>query len=137
EMLLQRMRDDIKFSMISADVVDPRLGRPTKATIAFSVSYDSRSPQLAAKVANEITTLYLNENLESRKESTDNAALFLTAESERLSAQIAELESKLAVFKESYANSLPELMSMNLQFMSRAEEELRDTDTRLRALDQQ
>src|SRR5688500_7805627 len=46
EVLLGRMRDDIHFSMISADVVDPRLGRPTKATIAFSVSYDSPSPAL-------------------------------------------------------------------------------------------
>ncbi len=44
EVLLTRMRDDIHFSMISADVVDPRLGRPAKATIAFSVSFDNRSP---------------------------------------------------------------------------------------------
>ncbi len=31
EVVLQRMRDDIKLEMISADVVDPRQGRPTKA----------------------------------------------------------------------------------------------------------
>jgi polysaccharide biosynthesis transport protein len=137
EALLGRMRDDITFSMISADVVDPRLGRPTKATIAFSVSYDSRSAALASKVANEIATLYLNENLESRKQLADDAASFMTAEAERLSKQIAELDSKLAVFKEQNVKRLPELNQLNLQLMSRAEEELRETDTRVRSLDQQ
>ncbi|HKU16678.1 MAG TPA: hypothetical protein VJQ52_19960 [Steroidobacteraceae bacterium] len=137
EVWLQKMRDDIHFDMISADVVDPRLGRPTKATIAFSVSYDSRSAQLATKVANEITTLYLNENLQNRKQLADDAAGFLTAEAERLSKQIAELESKLAAFKERNVQRLPELTQLNFQLMSRAEEELRETDARLRSLDQQ
>src|SRR5580700_11659668 len=66
EVLLQRMRDDIGMKMISADVIDPRSGRPTQATIAFSVAYQNRSPDLALKVASDLTTLYLNENLTSR-----------------------------------------------------------------------
>ena len=32
-----------------ADVVDPRQGRATKATIAFSVSYENRSPRQTEK----------------------------------------------------------------------------------------
>src|SRR5208282_5588352 len=42
EALLAKMRKDIHFEMISADVIDPREGRATKADIAFTVSYDSR-----------------------------------------------------------------------------------------------
>lgn len=137
EVLIARIRDGIKFQMISADVVDPRAGRPTKATIAFSVSFDHRSAQLAAKVANELTTLYLNENLESRKKLTDNTATFLTAEADRLNRQITEVDTRLSKFKQEHAGSLPELTGLNMQFMSRAEEELRETDTRIRALDQQ
>lgn len=137
EVLLAGMRDDITFSMISADVVDPRLGRPTKATIAFAVSYDSRSAQLAAKVANEIATLYLNENLENRKQLADDATGFLTAEAERISKQIAELEASLESFKQRNVDRLPELAQLNLQLMARAEEELRETEARLRSLDQQ
>src|ERR1700679_1896513 len=38
EVLMQRMRDDIAMKMISADVIDPRSGHPTQATIAFTVS---------------------------------------------------------------------------------------------------
>lgn len=137
EALLNRMRDDIRFSMISADVVDPRSGRPVKATIAFSVSYDSGNPTLAARVANEITTLYLNENLESRRQTADDTATFLTAEGDRLSRQIDELDGKLAAFKEQNVRNLPELSQLNMQMMNRAEEELRETETRIRSLDQQ
>jgi protein tyrosine kinase modulator len=137
EALLARMRNDIRFEMISADVVDPRLGRPTKATIAFSISYDSRSAELAAKVANELTSLYLKENLENRQQLADDATSFLTAEADRISKQNAELEGKLAEFKERNVDRLPELTQLNVQLMGRAEDELRETDTRLRSLDQQ
>src|ERR1700694_4999841 len=63
EVLLQAMRNDISMKMISADVIDPRSGRPTQATIAFSVNYKSHSPELAEKVAKDLTSLYLNEHL--------------------------------------------------------------------------
>jgi polysaccharide biosynthesis transport protein len=137
EALIAQMRRDIDFRMISADVVDPRVGRPTKATIAFAVSYDNRSPALAAKVANELTTLYLSENLESRKRLSDNTASFLDEEANRLSKQISDLETTLAGFKEKHSGSLPELMQMNLSLMNRTEDEIRETDTVIRSLDQQ
>ena len=137
EALVNRMRNDVNLSMISADVVDPRVGRPTKATIAFSVSYESRSPELAAKVANEIATLYLNENLQSRRQTADDTASFLTAEGDRLSKQIAELDARLSAFKERNVNNLPQLSTLNMQMMNRAEEEQRETDTRIRSLNQQ
>lgn len=137
ETLIAQMRGDIDFNMISADVVDPRVGRPTKATIAFSVSYDSRSPVLAAKVANELTTLYINENLESRKRLSDNTAGFLAEEADRLARQIADLETAVAAFKEKHAGSLPELSQMNLSLMTRTEDEMRETDMRIRSLEQQ
>ena len=40
EEIVEKMRKDIKFQTISADVIDRRTGRPTAATIAFSVSYE-------------------------------------------------------------------------------------------------
>src|SRR5688500_692381 len=49
EDLIERMREDIAFNMISADVIGPRSGLPRAATIAFSVSYTSRSPEQAVR----------------------------------------------------------------------------------------
>lgn len=137
EAVMLKMRDDIGFKMISADVIDPRSGNPTKATIAFSVSYKNRSPDLSARVANELVSLYLQQNLESRKEHTADAATFLTDEAEHLSQRMSELQGQIARFKEKHTNDLPELTQVNIQLMTRADEEMRDVDTRIRSLDQQ
>jgi len=137
EELMERMRKDIDFKMISADVVDPRSGMPRQATIAFTVSYTSRSPDQAVKVANELTSLYLQENLTERARLANDASSFLLDEGDRLSKQIAELEAKLAQFKSKHMDSLPELQALNLQLLDRNEQELRDTEAKKMSLDQQ
>ena len=123
--------------MISADVIDPRSGRPTSATIAFEVSYTSRSADLAARVANELTTLYLNENLTNRTKLARDATDFLDGEGNRINTQIVDLEGKLATFKDKNYAKLPDLMQVNMQLLDRNEEELRAQEARLSSLEQQ
>jgi polysaccharide biosynthesis transport protein len=137
EVLLDKLRGDIGMHMISADVIDPRSGRPTQATIAFSVSYQSRSPDLALKVANDLTSLYLNENLTSRTQLGQQTATFFTEESARQAAHIADLDKELTAYKEQHRNDLPELVQLNLQTMERTELELHEAQNRLEALDSQ
>jgi succinoglycan biosynthesis transport protein ExoP len=137
EAVMLKMRDDIGFKMISADVIDPRSGNPTKATIAFAVSYKNRSPDMAARVANELVSLYLQQNLQSRKERSADATSFLGDEAQRLDQRINELQAEVAKFKEKHVNDLPEQSPINMQLMTRADEEMRDVDTRIRSLDQQ
>jgi polysaccharide biosynthesis transport protein len=137
EELLETMRNDINLKMISASVIDPRSGSPTHATIAFSVSYDSRAPDLALKVANELSSLYLNENLESRAQRAKQTASFFTEESARQQARIAELDQRLADFKEKHQGELPELAQQNIQTQDRTELELHDVQDHVDALDAQ
>lgn len=137
EVLMQKFRDDIGMHMISADVIDPRSGHPTQATIAFSVSYQNRSPDLALKVANELTTLYLNENLTSRTQLSQQTSAFFVEESAREAAHIAGLDKELAAFKEKHREELPDLTQLNVQTLERTELELRDAENRLAALDSQ
>ncbi|HKD53177.1 MAG TPA: Wzz/FepE/Etk N-terminal domain-containing protein [Steroidobacteraceae bacterium] len=137
EEVIKKMRADTTLQMISADVIDPRDGRPTKATIAFSITYNSPSAELASKVANELVSLYLQQNIESRQQSSRDAAVFLAGESARLDTEIKQLQAKIAEFKEKHAAELPELTQFNEQRMVRLEEDIRDTDVQLRSLDQQ
>src|ERR1700722_280878 len=137
EELLETMRNDINLKMISASVIDPRSGSPTRATIAFSVSYDSRAPDLALKVANELSSLYLNENLESRAQRAKQTASFFTEESARQQARIAELDQRLADFKQKHQDELPELTQQNIQTQDRTELELHDVQDHVDALDAQ
>jgi uncharacterized protein involved in exopolysaccharide biosynthesis len=124
EVIIDRMRSAIQLDMISANVVDPRSGSPTAATIAFTVSYSNRSPVLAARVANELTSLYLQQNIETRRQQAAEAAEFLGDETERLSQEIATLETRVAEFKQANAARLPEFAAINQNLLSRAEQEL-------------
>jgi succinoglycan biosynthesis transport protein ExoP len=135
EVLLKKMRDDIGMHMISADVIDPRSGRPTQATIAFSVSYQSRSPDLALKVANELTSLYLNENLTHRTELSQQASDFFGEQVTREAAHIVELDKNLVAFKEQHSKELPELAMINIQTAQSTELDLHDAENRLNAMD--
>ena len=134
EVLIENMRKDIKMNMVSADVMDPRSGRPTAATIAFTVGYDNDSPTLAQKVANELVSLYLNENIKSREQTTNETSKFFNDETQKLSEQISTLERQLAEFKERNAGQLPELMQLNLQLMDRTGQEISEVDRELRSL---
>ncbi len=136
EEIVERMRADVSLNVISAEVVDPRTGRPSSATIAFSLSYKGESPDKVQRVANELTTLYLNENLSSRTQKAADTSEFFKEEVGRLGEQIDGLENKLAIFKQEHANALPELQSVNLGVMQRKEAELTSIDTTLRSLDE-
>lgn len=131
--ILEKMREDIQLEMVSADVVDPVSGRPTQATIAFTLSFNSESPKTAQAVANELVSLYLDENLKRRSEAAAETTNFLVLEGDKLREQIADLEKRLAVFKESHASSLPELQHLNMTLMDRTEQQLVDVDRQINA----
>jgi uncharacterized protein involved in exopolysaccharide biosynthesis len=137
EAIIEGMRNDIKLKMISANVVDPRSGRPTQATIAFTVSYDNGRADTATKVANELTSLYLNENLTMRSAAAKESATFLTSEADTLRDDITKLAAKIAAFKEQHATEMPDLGQVNFQLVDRTELELRDIDNRIAAMDGQ
>ena len=136
EEIVKRMHDDVSLNIISAKVIDPRTGRPSSATIAFSLSYKGESPGKVQRVANELTTLYLNENLTSRAEKASETSVFFDEESKRLSVKIDDLEAKLAIFKQEHADALPELQQLNLSVLQRKESELTTIDAQLRVLDE-
>lgn len=136
EEIIEKMRDDLAFAPISAEVIDPRTGQPSKATIAFSLTYDGRNPVLVQKVASEITSLYLEENLKSRTQKTAETSDFLSEEARQMSDYVSQVERKLADFKEEHIHNLPEQKDLNLQFMDRTEREIEDLDNQLRSLEE-
>ena len=135
EEILERMRKDVNVQMINADVIDPRSGRPTAATVAFTLSFDGEAAEVTQKVASELTTLYLNENLKNRAEKASETYTFLTTEADKLREHITELETQLAAFKEKNAERLPQLAGLNTQLRERTETELRDVENQLRSMD--
>lgn len=136
EEVVKRFIKDIEVEVISADVIDKRTQHATKATIAFTVSYNSGSPEMAQRVANELTSLFLGQNLKSRERQAQETTTFLKQEAESLAAHIEEVEAKLSKFKQRASGALPELMPLNLQMMNQADRELMDLDQQIRSLEE-
>lgn len=136
EEVLQRFTKDIQVEVINAKVIDKRTQTPTQATIAFTLAYEGESPVEAQKVANELTSLFLGENLKTRERHAQETTAFLKQQSEDLAHHIEELEVKIAEVKERAGGALPELMQMNMQLLNQADRELLDADREIRSLEE-
>ncbi len=124
EEILERMRKDIKLTTVNADISDRSSGRRVNATIAFTISYDSPQPDRAQKVASELASLYLDENLKVRQQSVAETTAFLAQEADRLATQIQDIEANLAQFKRRNAGRLPDSSAVNMQLAERSASEL-------------
>ncbi|MEO8339204.1 MAG: Wzz/FepE/Etk N-terminal domain-containing protein [Nitrospirota bacterium] len=134
EEVVKRFTKDIAVEVISADVKDKRTQQ--KATIAFTVAYQSSSPELAQKIASELTHLFLGENLKSRERQAQETTSFLQQEADNLSKHIGKVDDKIAALKHRAKGALPELMSLNQQLMDQADRELTDIDQQVRSLEE-
>ncbi len=125
---VEDLREAIYQDVVSADVIDPKTGRPAKAVIAFTLSVDNSDAQTSQKLATEVVDLYLNENKRLRNENASGTSIFLEQEANRLGKEISELEGKLAVFKKKNVTTLPTLMDFNLGLINRTQTELANSE---------
>ena len=133
----QLMGQGVRRDLITSEVVDPRKGLPQQLVVAFSIAFEHGDPELAQKVANEMTTLYLDENVRARTEQTAETTAFLSDEVARLEAEIGEMEKQLAVFKEENKDTLPELSMMNMRMVDRIDDQLLDITRQLNSIEEQ
>jgi polysaccharide chain length determinant protein (PEP-CTERM system associated) len=134
EEIINRMREDIKFQTISADVIDPRTGNPRPATIAFTLSYEGRDPAITQQVATVLASLYLEENLRVREQQTIGTSKFFEDEMNKVKASLDTVESRIAAFKQQNINALPELAQLNYQEMDRVDRDIDQLNVQLRSL---
>lgn len=134
--LVARMRRSIKVEPVSANVTDPQRGTSMMATIAFTVSFDAETPKAAQDVANELAGLFLNENLRIRTQKAERASGFLAEEEDKLRQHLADLEARLAAYKERNAGRLPELMNLNMAMLERTQKELEDAERQIYSLEE-
>lgn len=134
EEIVAKMREDIELETISADVKDRRTGRDSRATIAFTLSYQGKNPATTQKVANVLTSLYLEENLRSREQRALNTTEFLEREQNNIRARIERLEKDISEFKRANAGSLPENTAYNIQAATRIERDMDQLKTQLSTL---
>jgi polysaccharide biosynthesis transport protein len=104
------MRKDITIEMITAE------GRPDQLS-AFKVAYSAAKPQLARDVTQELTSLFINENLQNREQMSEDTTSFLQSQLDEARQSLTEQEEKLRLFRTHHAGELPEQLQSNLQIL--------------------
>lgn len=138
---IDEMRKTIDVQLVNADVKPDRRG---SGTIAFRLSFEHKRPEVAQAVANDLMTLFLEENVRVRTQRATQTTEFLTQEADKLKKELDGLEEKIAKYKTEHGRALPENFALGMASMQRLEADLRalerdaaDTETELRGLEAQ
>ena len=103
---LMRQRAQIALVDISAQIEGGRLAYqgPKGSAVAFTVSFDYENPDLAAKVANELLTSILSEDVRSRTSRATETTEFLAQEVKRLQGKMDGINQQIFVAKQQAAD---------------------------------
>lgn len=123
---IDEMRKTIAVQLVDA-APQPDAGyRPDrKGTIAFRLSFEHRRPEVARSVANDLMTLFLDENVKVRTQRAAQTTEFLTQEADKLKKELNGLEAQIATYKQQHGRELPENFALGMASMQRLEADLR------------
>jgi uncharacterized protein involved in exopolysaccharide biosynthesis len=94
EEIIQTMRSDIKV-----EVVPNLYERADGAPRAFRISYRYPIAPMAAQIANQLASLFIEENLRIREQFVEGNVEFLDTRLEKLRQQLSQAEAQLASAK--------------------------------------
>lgn len=99
-----------------------------KVTVGLVVAFKYSDPDTAYKVANELVTQLLDENVKARTKRVTETTDFLTVELDSLKKQLEVVENKVAEYKQQNANSLPEHQQMHMTSLEQMRTAIKDLD---------
>lgn len=132
EQLVELMRTDITIQSLE----NP--DQQQKGPDAFTISYVGSDPEVVEEVTTRLTSLFINEDLESQQQLDTTTTAFLQSQLDAAQADLAVKEQRLRDFKMSNLGELPEQQQGNLQILSGVQMQLQNTNAALaRANEQQ
>ena len=134
--LFDLVRQSIRIQRVDLSLIDRRR-RDNAFTLAFTASFDHRSPNVAAAVANELVTLILNENVQSRTKRATETTRFIEDETQKRQAELARLDAKTSQFKLENDAALPEKLPFLMSRLDRAKNDLASLDKETQASEEQ
>jgi polysaccharide biosynthesis transport protein len=121
---------------VRTPVLDPNTGRNLDIISAFTVSYESRDPDVAARGAKWLSDAFIEANRQGRLVSARAAEQFYDAQTQLYRQQIAQIESKLAAFKSKNYDQLPGLTNLNMNIMQTTQQQIDTLTQQIGALRQ-
>lgn len=129
---------DDKVAMMRKDIeIELVRDRQTDEISAFRVYFSAHDPKTAQRVTNELTNLFIKENLESRQQESEDTTKFLQDQLASARVSLADQESKVREFEAQHAGELPTQQTSNLQILSGLQSQMQNEQDALNTAQQQ
>jgi polysaccharide chain length determinant protein (PEP-CTERM system associated) len=125
-------------SRISIEQQELQIGRQSgrdRVAMIFTVAYQDENPEMAARVANELVTSILQEDVKTRTALALETSRFLEKETLRLADELADVEGQLSKFRIENAAALPSRMEFNVSLLEKTQKDLVDIDRELLSIE--
>jgi polysaccharide chain length determinant protein (PEP-CTERM system associated) len=113
ESLVERLK-----KAIDVELIQPMPGSTNRQPPGFHISVTIYDPELAQQICMEITSLFIEQNTNSRMTEVKHTTDFLTQELDEAKANLDQQDAKLAQFQRQYQGSLPEEQPSNLGLLT-------------------
>ncbi len=117
EDVVARMRENIKVPL---EIPRPRWGQEPTPT-AFHVRFTYPDPNVAARVTQQIGTLFVEQNTRDRGALAGATNRFLETQLAEARSKLEDQERKLEAFRERHGKELPTQMTSNMQALNNAQ----------------
>src|SRR5690606_4576985 len=134
--LIARLREDIKVQMVFTSVIEEETGEEFDLITGFTTSFTGRDPKSAEIIASRVAEAFLEADRRTRVDKASATSSFLREQIEAKREEIAEIEARIAEFKEGHAGSMPDLLVLNMTALDRATQELEQVEREIRTLEQ-
>ena len=98
-----------------------------KDVSSFKISFIAGTPQLAQEVTSKLTSLFIEQNLETREHQATTTTDFLREQLEATKTKLADAEDQVRAFKMQHLGELPEQQAGNLAIMAGLQSQLQST----------
>jgi polysaccharide biosynthesis transport protein len=131
EQVVELMRSDITIESLETE------NQGQKTTNAFTISYVGSAPEIVQQVTDRLTSLFINEDLESQQQVDVTTTAFLQNQLDAAQNDLNAKEQRLRDFKMANLGELPEQQQGNLQILSGLQSELQNTNAALARANEQ
>lgn len=130
EAILAKMHHDITIEPIESQSAQ-------KDVTSFKISFVASTPQLAQEVTSKLTSLFIEQNLETREHQAKTTTDFLREQLDAARMKLTDAEDQVRAFKMQHLGELPEQQPGNLAIMSSLEAQLQSTTASLSRAEEQ
>jgi len=130
DQLVDAMRKDVVIDLVQTQ------GDHSDVS-AFKVTYSASSPRLAQQVTSELTSLFIDANLQARQQQSEGTTQFLETQLNEARKNLEQQEAKLREYKNQFMGELPEQLQSNVQILSGLQAQLLAANESLHQAEQQ